>query len=261
LVDSNQLKRDNFFFASKEKARKELDSTVVLKEVTVQSKIKSPTEMMDEKYTTGLFTNKNGYAFDVMNDERFKGQIDIFHYLQNMVPGLSMSLPVLGQNGAEDANSSNTAGLSWRDGTPDLFLNEMPSNADAIQSLQMSEVAYIKVYRPPFMGSTGSGPSGAIAIYTKKGVEAVDRIRGLNNVTISGYTNYKEFYHPDYTFPESKNADLRSTLYWNPYVLTDKKNKSFKLDFFNNDVTQRFRVVIEGVNAAGKMARVEKIIE
>ena len=34
--------------------------------------------------------------------------------------------------------------------------------------IQMSDIAYIKVFRPPFMGSSGSGPSGAIAIYTKK---------------------------------------------------------------------------------------------
>ena len=149
-----------------------------------------------------------------------------------------MSLPTLGTNGAEDANSNNVAGLNWRDGTPDIFLNEMPSDAGAVQAIQMSDVAYIKVFRPPFMAASGSGASGAIAIYTLKGAEAKNyNVKGLNSAIISGYTAYKEFYSPDYTVAQPKYQDSRATLYWNPYVLTDKKNKTVKLEFFNNDIT------------------------
>jgi hypothetical protein len=197
-----------------------------------------------------------------MHDDRSQGQLDLFHYLQNLIPGMTMSLPMLGQNGAEEENSNNVAGISWRDGTPDIFLNEMPSNAETVQGLQMSDIAYVKVFRPPFMGAAGSGASGAIAVYTKKGNDMnTDRVKGLNSAILSGYTAYKEFYQPDYAFSLSKYADLRPTLYWNPYVLTDKKNKQFKIEFYNNDVTQKFRIIIEGVNAVGKMARLEKLID
>jgi polyphosphate kinase 2 (PPK2 family) len=44
-------------------------------------------------------------------------------------------------------------------------------------------------------------------------------------------------------------------------VLTDKKTKLVKLDFYNNDITTKFRIVVEGVNAAGKITRIEKIIQ
>ncbi len=260
--DSLYLLRDNQFYTGAERALKYYDSAVVLKEVIVNSKIKSPTEILDEKYTTGLFSSKNGYAFDVLNDERAHASLDIFHYLQNMVPGMSMSIPILGANGAEDANSNNVPGLSWRDGTPDIFLNEMPSDAGAVMGIQMSDVAYIKVFKPPFMGSTGSGPSGAIVIYTKKPSDVnTSLMKGLGNALVTGYSKYREFYHPDYAVAQPKVPDMRSTLYWNPYLLTDKKNKTAKIDFYNNDVTQKFRVVIEGVNASGKLARVEKVIE
>jgi hypothetical protein len=262
LADTSQLKQDNFFYQIKVQNKKAMDSVVILKEVVVDSKIKSPTDVLDEKYTTGLFSNKNGYAFDVMHDDRSQGQLDLFHYLQNLIPGMTMSLPMLGQNGAEDENSGNVAGLNWRDGTPDIFLNEMPSNAETVQGLQMSDIAYVKVFRPPFMGAAGSGASGAIAVYTKKGNDMnTDRVKGLNSAILSGYTAYKEFYQPDYAFSPSKYADLRPTLYWNPYVLTDKKNKQYKIEFYNNDITQKFRIIVEGVNANGKMARLEKIIE
>ena len=260
--DSLHLLRNNQFYTAAEKATKYYDSAVVLKEVVVTSKIKSSTDILDEKYTSGLFSSKNGYAFDVLNDERAQASLDIFHYLQDMVPGMSMSIPFLGANGAEDANSNNVPGLNWRDGTPDIFLNEMPSDAGAVMGIQMSDVAYIKVFRPPFMGSTGSGPSGAIVIYTKKPSDVnTSLMKGLGNALVTGYTKYKEFYNPDYAVAQPKVPDMRATLYWNPYLLTDKKNKTAKIDFYNNDVTQRFRVVIEGVNASGKLARVEKIIE
>ena len=262
LADYDRQKHDNLFYAAVEKVKKNWDSVVVLKEVTVQSKIKSPIELLDEKYTTGLFSSKNGYSFDVMTDYSAKGSLDIFHYLQNMVPGMSLSLPILGANGSSDANSNNVPGINWRDGTPDIFLNEMPSDAQTVMGIQMSEVAYIKVFRPPFMGTTGSGASGAIVIYTRKAGDINTKaVKGMNNALLTGYSSYKEYYSPDYSFAQPKSPDTRTTLYWNPYVLTDKKNKTFKIDFFNNDVTHQFRLIVEGVNASGKLARVEKIIE
>jgi hypothetical protein len=172
-----------------------------------------------------------------------------------------VSLPFLGQNGAEDENSNNAPGINWRDGTPDIFINEIKADALAANQIQMSDIAYVKVFRPPFMASAGSGASGAIAVYTKKGADMKASVRGLNNALLTGYTAYKEFYHPDYIANPSKSADLRTTLYWNPYVLTDKHNKVARISFFNNDITTRFRVVVEGVNADGKLARVEKIVE
>lgn len=262
VIDSVQLRQSNLFYSTIARTRKTMDSTVILKEVTVNSKVKSNIDLLDEKYTTGLFNSKNGYSFDVMNDDRAKGSLDIFHYLQDLVPGMNVSIPILGANGATDANSNNVPGLNWRDGSPDLFINEMPADAGALMELSMSEVAYIKVYRPPFMAASGSGASGAIVVYTKKGSDIkTDNVKGLRYTLISGYTNYKEFYQPDYSTLQSKYTDTRTTLYWNPYILTDKKNKSVKFDFYNNDLTTKFRLVLEGVNANGKLARVEKIIE
>ena len=260
--DSVQLRQTNLFYNRVTNTKKSMDSTVILKEVIVNAKVKSNIDLLDERYTTGLFNSRNGYSFDIMNDDRAKGSLDVFHYLQDMVPGLTMSIPILGANAAQAANSNNLPGLNWRDGSPDLFINEIPADAGTIMELSMTEVAYIKVYRPPFMAASGSGASGAIVIYTKKGGDIkTDNVKGLRYALLAGYSNYREFYQPDYSTLQSKYLDARSTLYWNPYLLTDKKNKSIKLDFYNNDVTTRFRLILEGVDANGKLARVEKIIE
>ena len=85
-------------------------------------------------------------------------------------------------------------------------------------------------------------------------------VKGLDFVNIAGYSPMKEFYSPDYDKdPANDHYDYRTTLYWNPYVLTDKSNRRIRLTFFNNDFTKRIRVVVEGLNNDGKLTKIEKI--
>ena len=53
---------------------------------------------------------------------------------------------------------------------------------------------------------------------------------------------------------------MRSTLYWNPSIYLDKDRRRLRLQFYNNDITKRFRIVMEGINADGKLIHVEKEI-
>jgi len=247
------LQRNLFFYTEHNRLQRAYDTAHLLKEVTVESRAKTQKEVLDEKYTTGLFTDNNGYSFDVMDDPVAQASLDVLHYLQGKVPGLTMSFSL---------SPGDTSALVWRNGSPDLFLDEIPSDAFQIQGLQMSNVAYIKVFRPPFMGSSGSGASGAIAIYTRKAGDMKPvYTKGLSYALLAGYAPYKEFYSPDYAINREGAPDTRSTLYWNPYVLTDQKTKTVRLEFYNNDISKRLRIVLEGVNAYGKLARVEKLVQ
>ena len=123
----------------------------------------------------------------------------------------------------------------------------------------MNDVAMIKVFRPPFMGGFGGGGNGAIAVYYKKGAARNNNAKGLDHATVTGYTPVKQFYTPNYPADSaSADADLRTTLYWNPFVVTDKTHRRLYLTFYNNDVTKKFRVIIEGCNVEGKLTRIEK---
>ena len=77
-----------------------------------------------------------------------------------------------------------------------------------------------------------------------------------------GYSIIKEFYSPDYTVTAKDNivTDHRLTLHWNPDIYVNGVNEKIPLQFFNNDRSKRFRVVIEGVTADGKLLMIEKII-
>ena len=153
--------------------------------------------------------------------------------------------------------------VKWRHHTTDFFLDEMHSDADMVGGINMNDIAYIKVFKPPFFGGTGGSPGGAIAVYTRKGADVKSTPgRGIAFKYLEGYTAYKEFYTPNYEkLNDATVPDVRTTLYWNPYILTDASKKKATIEFYNNDVSKKIRLILCGMNAEGKLAWVEKTFE
>ena len=81
---------------------------------------------------------------------------------------------------------------------------------------------------------------------------------------VTGYTPVREFYAPRYAmikFQITQATDFRSTLYWNPDVRLDKSHRKIKFVFYNNDISNKFRIVVEGMNQEGKLNRIEELIK
>jgi hypothetical protein len=220
-----------------------------LDNVVVTSRQKSPEQKMDDEYTSGFFKGGDGYTFVVDGDPIANSSMSVLDYLKGRVAGLQIT------------GSGTGTQLSWRGGTPSLFMNEMTSDVDLIQSTSMADVAMVKVFRPPFFGAMGGGAGGAIAVYTKKGGSVSSNVTGLNAVNVAGYTTPREFYSPDYTKDDKAKNDYRTTLYWNPFLVFDKATRRVILPFYNNDNCKRFRVVVEGINEQGKLTREVKYFE
>ncbi|ULQ51552.1 hypothetical protein [Flavihumibacter fluvii] len=223
-----------------------------LANVTVVAKQKSNKQKMEEEYVTGFFSGGDGYTFVLEDDPSANGSLSVLTYLQGKVAGLQIS------------GAGTQISMNWRGSTPTLFYNEMQSDVQLIQNLTMSDVAMIKVFKPPFFGAPGGGSGGAIAVYTKKGAKTnTANIKGLSFSKVPGYLAEKQFYSPDYSLAETDRSqeDNRTTLYWNPFLLTEKNNRRIFITFYNNDVTKKFRVIVEGLNVEGKLTRIEKIVE
>jgi hypothetical protein len=222
-----------------------------LKEVVVTTKAKTKQEKMDEEYTSGFFSGGESRSFLPEDDPYFLSSGTVLQYLQGRVAGMQVSI------------DGGTPTVTWRGATTVLFMNEMETEAEVIQSLPMSDVAMIKVFNPPFFGATRGGSGGAVAVYLKKGVTLGNSsVKGLDNTVIAGYSPVKEFYSPDYSNQNAfDSSDFRKTLYWNPFVITDKTHRRIFLNFYNNDLTKRMRIIIEGCNEEGKLTRMEKIIQ
>jgi hypothetical protein len=251
-TDSISRAKMNYFLSQQEDWKKR-SSYKTLQEVIIKSKVKSRDQILEEKYATGLFSGGDAYTFNLLDDKSAMGALDILTYLQGKVPGLMIS--------GQGAQTS----LSWRGSTPDLFLNEISSSMDMVRGVSVRDIALIKVFRPPFFGAMGGGSGGAIVIYTRKGGDFSSNAsasKGMPNSILTGYAKFKEFYSPQYDNPEEMaETDIRTTLYWNPYVITNKKSPRVRIQFFNNDISKKLQVVLEGINSDGKMTRVVKILE
>jgi hypothetical protein len=222
----------------------------ILQTVIVTARKKPSVDVLDAKYTSGMFTHGDSYQFDLVN-EPVGGYGDIFSYLQGKVAGLQIN------------TTSFPTSFKWRGGGGvGLYLDEIHTNAEMIQTLPISDIAYVKVFRPPFMGGFG-GSNGAIAIYTRKGDDRIAGASGLSSNTVVGYTAVKQFYSPNYDIYNSQNdqLDVRTTLYWNPELRSSAKTKKIDLSFYNNDVTKSFRVVIEGMTKDGLLTHFEKVVD
>jgi len=250
--DSIAKKKLNTILFEQERQKK-LQESLTLNTVVVKSKAKSPTQLLDEKYTSGFFAGGDGMSFDLSADASIIASIDILTYLQAKVAGLTITT-----SGAQPT-------ATWRGANTDFFLNEVNTSIESVRYLSIADIAYIKALRPPFFGSFGGGSGGAIAIYTKKGGSnkgGADNSKGMENTILGGYSVFKEFYNPTYDKPaENVELDNRATLYWNPYLLTNSKSGRIRIEFYNNDISKKLQVVLEGTNANGRLARVVKFIE
>jgi hypothetical protein len=256
--DSVYLKRNRYIQQELARVQPIEDARIkTLAAATVVAKEKSLSQKLDERYASGMFAGGDAYTFDLIDDPIASAMPDIFTYLQGKVAGLQIT------NGQ---GPGGTPSLSWRGAKPSLYLNEMQVDAQQLQNVTVPDIAMVKVFRPGSGVGFGGGSGGTIAVYTKKGGDshgADPTAKGLPRAIIAGYSMPKEFYSPNYFENNAANGqeDLRTTLYWKPYVLTDRESRRINIDFFNNDITKKLRIVLEGINEDGKLAHVEQIIQ
>jgi len=91
---------------------------------------------------------------------------------------------------------------------------------------------------------------GAIIIETKKNTgKNIIPDASVDVYYPEGYCVRKEFFVPEYDKPEIRNdstPDLRTTIYWNPAVRTDKEGKA-EVSFFTADNAGSYSYILEGI--------------
>ncbi|PWT75396.1 MAG: hypothetical protein C5B59_09015 [Bacteroidetes bacterium] len=234
-------------------------------------------EVILEKENGGLIMELNNYArqaagityaFTPVNrGDQAKGE-NAAHYLQTNFADLRFPTGVKERNDAvptESRFASYSANNTQLQNAPasksnvNLSVDGNLVTLDELKQLSMKEVLYIK-----FLQKTSPKDLPTLLISTR---QSIDQNTVMNNKTgfaiVSGYSPLKEFCSTQYAdnAEDHEATDFRSTLYWNSRIIVDKDHRKVKLVFYNNDVTNRFRVVIEGMNKAGKLVRVEELIK
>ena len=135
-------------------------------------------------------------------------------------------------------------------------------DGDALNNINPADVYSIEVLRSgSFLSIYGSNaPGGALVITTKRAGDASFATSitpaGLITYPFKGYFKAKAFYVPKYDHPKKDTdpLDRRTTVYWNPNVITDKEGKA-SFEYFNNDAKGIYRVVVEGIDDNGNLGR------
>jgi hypothetical protein len=218
---------------------------IMLKEVVIREKRKPVVENSSN-------LNGPGNANQVIKGEEIArmGCPDITFCLQGRLLG------VIFRNGVAYSTRSQ--------GTPmQIIVDGAYVEDDFLSSLNAYDIGSIEVLRgieyTSIYGSRGAG--GVLVINTKRGNEVGDDsyqryTPGLIRYSPKGFYKVRSFYSPQYDDPKTNAAlaDLRSTIYWNPSVITDKDGKA-AIEFFNAGSKGTYRVVVEGIDNDGHIGR------
>jgi hypothetical protein len=222
-----------------------------LQTVTVKSRYTNPETKrqleIEDKYASGPFKGAGrGFFLNVMEDPNAEAMPDIYSYISYRV--------------ALTTKSTSTGGKTF--GDIPIFIDEVESSNEILQTLPISQIAYVKYIRGIVVSLRFTSKDGVLYVYTKKGDEPLPPSKNMRTTFVKGYNSTQQFTQPDY---EDKTnllkTDNRSTLYWNPYVMTDAANPKFTIEYYNNDLSKKLLLVIEGMDERGRLVHIKKIIE
>jgi hypothetical protein len=148
-----------------------------------------------------------------------------------------------------------------------IYYNGLPVDANYLSNIDPKTVESVETFLSDGFSSINktSNTKGVIVINGKpapKGekislAQLKDMIPQNNIITITpmGYGRKAEFYVPKFSVPKTNfgYSDLRTTIYWDPKIVTDVTGKA-SFEFLNADGKGQYRVVLEGIDGDGNLA-------
>ena len=256
------------------KDAKSRDSVKVLQTAVVKTakpEAKRPTQMLDEKYTSGLFSQQARSIIDNETIPANDANMDALSFIRNRFT--QVELRANGFYSRHKNTISGARGLSAPGAKAStnivtgypvlLYLNEVQIDIAQLKALSAKDIGYVK-YFENFVGGGIGTIGGAISAYT------INRDQSISSQTdypeyflkVPGYSITKEFFSPDYGDPTFKQPEIdnRATVYWDPNIITGSESNTIKLNFYNNDFSTKLKVTVEGLDATGRFVHIEKVI-
>lgn len=216
-----------------------LNRTIILSEVKVVA----------TKNATPNSQNLNGAgrADQVFTAKDLETAFSLSQFLQGRALGVTI------RNGMAYSNRTNGGPMS-------IVLDGMYMGEDySLDDIVVQDVESVEVLRSigniAIYGSNGT--NGLFVITTKRGggVSTYNRYSpGIIVYAPKGFYNSRTFYSPKYDINPDRKPDLRTTVYWNPNIVSNAEGKG-NLEYFNTDAQGTYRMVIEGIDAFGNLGR------
>ncbi|RZJ19836.1 MAG: TonB-dependent receptor, partial [Acinetobacter sp.] len=209
--------------------------------------------------------NGRGRANHIITAEDLKNTLDLAQYLRSgRVPGVTVrtdpefnNIPMLTRPRTPPKNPDDPQDPEQpymaisMDGLVIQKLSADLINTDDIESIEViTDVSLTTIYGT-------DAYYGILIITTKqgKGRKMSDIYApGITIFTPKGYDSVRQFYSPKYDATQDVKPDLRTTVYWNPHLVTDASGKT-NINYYNTSQAGNYRIVIEGIDAEGNLAR------
>jgi hypothetical protein len=252
--------------AQAEAENRELTGNIMLKTVNIKANKLTPTAKVIADHVNSKYTSDREFTLDLVTHP--STDINWIEYIRGKFPNLMIRGDYRNpQFIYRGGNTLGTTTVKMDSGNnqyqPYFYLNEALVTYDQIWDLEMVDIALIRFIPPPaWFAPFNGGNDGAILIYTKEQSDEVRDIAGISSkydhFIFNGYSITREFAAPDYfKLKQSGLLDDRITLYWNPDIGTDAAG-ALKFKFNNTDVARKYRVVIQGMDTAGKLLFIQK---
>lgn len=189
---------------------------------------------------------------------------DLLLSLKPYVPGMAVnSFGQVTLRGGATSTSNSQEPMVMVDGAI------LPGNSAAsnINSINPNDVERIEVVTRMASIMGDMGRNGVIAIYLKKGGQTSPvlntAIANKNTIMVEGFSVPNNFFQTSHEVDGELpiGSDQRSTLYWNPYVITDSETGAFRIEFFMNDNPSPKSVTLEGIAIDGTPIRATFVIQ
>jgi len=237
-------------------SKRQYSTVRVLKEVVIKAKseVKKPSHL-DYSALTGLSQE----ADHVINGDQLTGCNFLIECLRGAAFGLTFDNNEFYIS--RDYNQGNKS-------TPvAIYYNGGPVDESFLETLDPKTVESVEIFLNDGLSSINkmSNTKGVLVVNGKKMPKgekiSLSQLRDMlpktNIITITpmGYAKVREFYMPKYNVakPNPTISDLRTTIYWNPKIITDATGKA-SFDFYNADGKGNYRAVLEGIDGDGNLA-------
>jgi hypothetical protein len=213
-----------------------------------------------DKETRNFTTIFYGKADSSYSFQKF---IDLTTFEEYFIEIFGMTKIVKGEKGKQikvsylnNAIELNQFPLLLVDGIPvfdvDEFLSISPSQIDKVEIINNNYILGGIVY------------GGIIHLYTKrKNFASLIDTKNMIFNEFNGYTKKNKFREIKYTDGialNSRKADYRNTLYWNPEVTTGENGEA-NISFYTSDEKGKFLITIEGVGENGDSGSKQMVLE
>jgi hypothetical protein len=228
-------------------------SGFLLREVTIEARAPRAPSHADYGALTGL---------SMQADYLYKG--DQLAGCNNLIGCLTGSMGLTYIDRVLYLSRSYTAGNRL---PVEIYANGLQVDVNYLMGIQVEGIESIEVFMNDGVSGINSRnrTNGVLVINMKEvkktkvsAQDIADLFPPTNVMTFmpNGYSAERQFYVPKYAGPQTtlQSKDNRTTIYWNPYLVTDE-NGELSFEYFNSDGKGTFRVVVEGVDEDGHIGR------